>query len=326
MANEIPDRLYGDWITSIAHIAKPGHPVFRLEWDKSKDNSAPRSVILKAEPASPETLSSVFGLMRETARGARYRVLNKVEVDWLYEAAGTKCADDATKTYVLQFKGAQGWSWIIMGNKGVLVELKDVIGNNDASTAAAILAAMGENEGDEDKESNLERLGMILAVDIFTNNTDRFRLDPKTSGIQNKGNVMFVRKGEGKLRIKGLDPFDPTRSIADLGIVVTGVKDHTDPGYWQGIMLIDDEQLKRIAKNAVNSLNEELSGLMKGKYSQKVIDKLLLDKTHINKVVDGMKKARKQIRTVCELQVKSLANNTQAQAGLVSRMKALKWV
>ncbi len=320
MPNELPVILHKAYIQSILHIA-PGRPVFRIVW--SDGNALPRSLILKGEMdmtgrgPSKETLASSYGLMREAARGVRSRVLDKSETRWVFEVADTKSADGATKTYLATLQAAP-MTWVIMGNKAALLEIEDVIKKNDAGTAAAMLAAMHDDE-------NLHRLGAILVVDMFTNNLDRFKVKPGESGIQNMGNVFFVRKGDGTLRIKGLDPFDYTKSNALLENVVTRSKDPTDSGWWSGIMIKKDAQLERVAKAAVESLNEELGGVMRQKFDAKVIRDLSLGKSQISTVVDGMKSARQKIKNMCQSSIGRMGDNPQAQAGLRSRMQALGW-
>lgn len=201
----------------------------------------------------------------------------------------------------------------------MLVELDKVIANNDAGTAAAILASMSEEE-------NLHRLGAILVVDMFTNNTDRFEVMPNARGIQNKGNVFFVRKGDGRLRIKGLDPFDYTKSGALLETVVAKTKDPTDSGWWSGIMIKKDSELQRVARTAVESLNDELVAVIRAAgYHHTAIKQLALGKTEISKVVDGMKEARQKIKNACLSRVDRMGGNPQATAGLQSRLDALGW-
>lgn len=318
MSNEIPLILHKAHIQGIAGLAK-GHPVFRLFWNDNPGNGADRPFILKGDPGSKETMSAAYGLMREVARGVRWRVLDGSETRWLFEVAATgNGTDPDTQAFLAKLKPA-GYTWVIMGNKAALLELDDVINKNDAGTAAAMLAAMSDEE-------NQRRLGAILVVDMFMNNTDRFEIMPNSRGITNKGNVFFVRKGDGKLRIKGLDPFDYTKSKAQLETVVGTTKDHTDAGWWSGIMIRKDAELERVAKSACESLNQELGAVMRaGGYHEKVIKQLSMSRRDIKEVVSGMKEARQQIRNACTARMGRMGSNQQAQTGLRSRMQALGW-
>lgn len=318
MPNDIPVILHKAHIRSIVGLA-PGHPVFRLMWNDAPALSPDRPFILKGDPGSKETMSSAYGLMRDAARGVRWRVLDKSETRWVFEEAAAGKADATTQTYMAKLKDAPGYTWVVMGHKAVLIELDDVIQKQNTAKAAAMLAAMSETE-------NLHRLGAILVVDMFTNNTDRFEVMPNARGIQNKGNVFFVQKGDGSLRIKGLDPFDYTKSKAQLETVVTATKNPTDPGWWSGIMIKKDSELERVAKNAVESLNDELAAaLRKGGYTEAAIKQLHLKKHHVSKVVEGMKDARQNIKNACQARVGQMKGNPTAEAGLRSRMQALNW-
>jgi hypothetical protein len=317
MPNEIPVILHKAHIKSLLNVA-PNHPVFRLMWNDGR-GGADRPFIIKGDSGSKETMASAYGLMREAARGVRWRVLDASETRWLFEVADTKSVDGATKIYMAKLQAA-GYTWVIMGNKDALLQLEDVIQKNDSATAAAMLMALGDEE-------NLHRLGAILVVDMFTNNADRFKVKPGEQGIQNMGNVFFVRKGDGTLRIKGLDPFDWTKSNSLLETTVSTSKDPTDGGWWSGIMLRKDAELERVARAAATSLNQELGAVMRrAGYQENAIQQLSLGKREIGKVVDGMKAARKKVENACHSSVGRMAGNTKAQAGMLSRMRALGWV
>lgn len=318
MANPLPPILHQAHILRITNIA-PGHPVFEMVWNDKPGKHPDRPFIVKGDGGSAESVGSAYGMMRDVARGARARVLDVQERNFFFAAGGQdSVADATTKAYLTTLKPAP-FQWVLMGHKAALLELDKVLNTQDTGTAALMLACLKDEE-------NLQRLGAILAVDMFTNNTDRFEVLPGQKGITNRGNVFFVRKASGDLRIKGLDPFDYTKSKAQLETVVTATKDHTDAGWWSGIMLKKDAELERIAKNACKSLSTELGSVLRANgYAETVIKQLSLRSEHVKIVVASMKTTRDAIKNSCTAKLARTDLKAQVRAGLQSRMQALGW-
>lgn len=317
MANPLPPILHQAYFLRITNIA-PRHPVFEVIWN-DVPGQPDRIFIVKGDEGSAESVGSAYGMMRDVARGARARLLDAQERKFFF-AAGEKdsVADAMTKAYLSTLKPAP-YQWVLMGHKAALLELDKVLKAQDAGTAALMLACLKDNE-------NLQRLGAILAVDMFTNNTDRFEVLPGQKGIANTGNVFFVRKASGDLRIKGLDPFDYTKSKALLETVVTSTKDHTNAGWWSGIMLKKEAELERVAKNACASLSTELGSILRSNgYAEVVIRQLTLDENHVKIVVKSMKLTREDIKNSCMAKLARTDLNAQVRTGLHSRMQALGW-
>ncbi|MEW5976208.1 MAG: hypothetical protein AB1898_10435 [Acidobacteriota bacterium] len=328
MPNPIPDILHKEYIRSITKIA-PKRPVFKLTWNENPQTHQDRYFILKAEfrsrwsPDAEETLKFAYGLMREAARGVRGRPLDATETRWLYELVDTGKLDTGANAEVKNLlQGKAQFKWIIMGFKAGLMDLEAVVDEKDAAKAALILSNLRDGE-------NLERLGAILVVDMFLNNSDRFKVLPGKKGIQNQGNVFFVDKGNGILKIKGLDPFDPSRSNAVLDQMLNNPRDLRDlEEWWSGTLLTDDKELKRVAQNACESLNEELLPILrKAGYEEKVIEKdFKLGKSHVSKVITSMEKTRKKVKDYCEARRSGMSGKAKPVAGLESRMKELGWI
>jgi len=230
--------------------------------------------------------------------------------------------------------------------KDGLTELDKVCKGKDADARKAflILSGLKEREKDKDKD-NLCRLGKILAVDMFTHNTDRFTIKPSTfeliaedkkvakrkgnpapppRGIENLGNVFFVDKGDGRFRIKGLDPFMVSAEMAHLDQTVHGVKEE-GPGWWSGILLQDEKRMKQIAQMTCDSLNHELGTAAGKAFDEKLVKKLKLDDDDVKTVFEAMKVARDQIKACCRMRVAQAGGRQKPSQGLLSRMEALEW-
>jgi hypothetical protein len=319
MPNPLPNIIHQAHLLRITNIA-PRHPVFEVAWNDLPGKQPDRLFIVKGDEGSADSVGTAYMMMRDVARGARARLLDPQERKFFFAAgAQDSVADPATKAYLTTLMAAP-FQWVLMGYKAALLELDKVLSAQDAGTAALMLACLKDAE-------NLQRLGAILAVDMFTNNTDRFEVLPGRKGIANKGNVFFVRKASGDLRIKGLDPFDYTKSKARLETVVTGTKDHTDAGWWSGILLKSDAELERIAKNACKSLSTELGGILRASgYAESVIKQLSLRSEHVKTVVASMKTTRQLIKDSCTAKMMRTDLKAQVRTGLQSRMQALGWV
>ena len=346
MPKLLPDKLTETNIVGIRTLS-PGHPVFKLIWNGGETGNM--NFTVKWETVKPETLEVVYGLMRDVARGTRARVLSTGEVGAIYKLAqksDTAVVEDEAAKYikstVIPHKGDS--TWVLMHFKDGLTELDKVCKDADAKKAFLILSSLKEREKDKDKD-NLSRLGKILAVDMFTHNTDRFTIKPSTfelieedkrvakrkgkpapppRGIENLGNVFFVDKGDGRFRIKGLDPFMVSAEMAHLDQTVQGVKEE-GPGWWSGILLRDEKRMKQIAQMACDSLNHEL-GTAAGKvYDGSVLKQYKLGDDDVKAVFEAMKAARDKIKACCLMRIAQAGGRQKPSQGLMSRVVALSW-
>ncbi|MFN8717126.1 MAG: hypothetical protein ACK50C_09090, partial [Gemmatimonadaceae bacterium] len=106
----------------------------------------------------------------------------------------------------------------------------------------------------------------------------------------------------------------------------TSTKDHTNAGWWSGIMLKKEAELERVAKNACASLSTELGSILRSNgYAEVVIRQLTLDENHVKIVVKSMKLTREDIKNSCMAKLARTDLNAQVRTGLHSRMQALGW-
>jgi hypothetical protein len=192
-----------------------GHPVWQLR------GPGPSSVVVKREEVRlgggrKEALHHNLWLMRAVDSDARVVVLTRAEVD----AIGDFVQDEKTTAELLHrdvdadmqrlsdsLEHPLG-KWVKMGFKQ-LVNLEDAghdrIDGNKAGVRqfAAVMNAAG----------GLEKLGAILAADLFNDNNDRFSVEGGGGTFHGTPLQFLVNPGNVLLssgRLSGLDSWDPT--------------------------------------------------------------------------------------------------------------------
>lgn len=336
MATPLPNPFVSSSMTAILKLS-PDRPVYKIDYAVDATNTA--SFVVKGEVRRAHVtdnngkgtpvarhdqqtgLQTSIMLMRDAARGGRGRVLNDAEA----RGFGTRAAGLLSGTELTDFRSAydSGSLWMLLGLKDGLVDLEGILQSGSALKATQILLSLRDPE-------NLDRLGRILATDLFLGNRDRFQNDVGGSGIQNLGNVFFVEKGTGEFKIKGLDVFDSTKNTALMSHTVTrGCERDPSPGdvnYWAGPLLKDPVQLKRIAENALTSLYAELSAVLRNaNVSAAMVRGYEFTPRHTGLVVAGMNAALVVIKASCKQRLAQMRKGKVDTAGLKSRMKLMKW-
>lgn len=117
-------------------------------------------------------------------------------------------------------------------------------------------------------EGGLEKLGQVVAADLFNGNTDRFMPDTssqKTIGpftftfktLVNAGNVMIIADGNGGFTATLLDYVDPQSKFKDMNVpLATG---ENGGERWPGRVLVDKAQRKKYAKEIIADLENLLN-------------------------------------------------------------------
>jgi hypothetical protein len=116
----------------------------------------------------------------------------------------------------------------------------------------------------------LERLGQIIAVDLFNGNKDRFFPDTpftKTIGgvtfnfrcLVNPGNVFRVDLGTGGSEIGALDFVDPNSEYKDSTIPLATAEATAMSGPWPGRVLADASRRTAFADDVVHDLEAIVS-------------------------------------------------------------------
>jgi hypothetical protein len=324
----LPLPLQGGPILAARRLV-PDHAVFLITYRTSPTTSA--RFVVKTESrvagftgADKTAVQTSIMLMRQAARGGKGRVLTEAETGAflqgtrpLLSAEDREFLDDEAKGH-----GNVKPIWILLGFKDGLIDLRGMVGAPDAAKAAQVLLSLHDEE-------NLDRLGRILATDMFLHNNDRFNFRPNGTGILNFGNVFFVDKGNGDFKIKGLDVFDPSTNTALMSTVVRkGCEkdDWRDERYWSGPLLKDRGRITKVAQNALDSLFKELGEILRGAgYHEPLIRNFRFSQDDTKRVVKGMEAAVVVIKSTCKLRLAQMRQGKVNADGLKSRMKAMGW-
>jgi hypothetical protein len=95
------------------------------------------------------------------------------------------------------------------------------------------------------KATCLRMFGKILAIDLFLGNCDR--IDPTTGRVQNSGNIMFQRMGDGQSMMIGLDYYENSGELSNLHGPI--------PRDWGGEFLRNHGTCLQFANTVVSGLN-----------------------------------------------------------------------
>lgn len=117
-------------------------------------------------------------------------------------------------------------------------------------------------------DGGLEKLGQVVAADLFNGNTDRFMPDSnerKTVGpytfdfktLVNAGNVMIVADGAGGFTASLLDYVDPQSQFKDMNISLAIAENGGNQ--WPGRVLVDKTRRKKYAKDIISDLEKLLN-------------------------------------------------------------------
>ncbi len=336
MPTELPNPFVAASMTDITKIS-PDRPVYKIDYAINARTSA--SFVLKGEVRKAHTtdndgrattverhkqqtgLQTSIMLMRDAARGGRGRVLNDREAKAFGDRAMLLLSDGDRNSFRDSYNAQS--LWMLLGMKSGLVDLEGIVQGGSALRASQILLALRD-------PVNLDRLGRILATDLFLGNRDRFQNDQGEHGIQNLGNVFFVEKGTGEFRIKGLDVFDSTKNTALMSHSVKAgcERDPTagDVNYWAGPLLKNPVQLQRLANNALKSLYDELSGVLRNNNIRAgIIRSYEFGPQHTQLVIAGMDAALIVIKASCKTRLAQMRKGKADTAGLKSRMKLMNW-
>lgn len=317
--------VYTDIFNIVALSA--GHPVFKLEgWGDDSGNID--AIVVKQEMGTGDTFNRrdvrvQTGLMTRVDRGSNTIVLKREEIDQLKmyadggsvaDAEGLKAANELKRQ--LGIPGV----WIKM-------DLKHLVGMDSAlkhrmqgdKTDVRLIAAALKKQG------GLERLGQILAVDLFNGNKDRFVFSKAAGGkhpdlpdrfkaISNLGNVLVALDGNGRGSPIGLDSYDPSNYHNDLR---TPVGKNDD---WPGMLLARgmDQDRMTFAGNVIFDLEMVL-----GPRNRKIAfaSKTRLGSNRKQRLLNGILSGKNIIqRTLVPRR-----NSPGFPIGLTTRMALLGW-
>lgn len=132
------------------------------------------------------------------------------------------------------------FAWFKMDFVDNLTHLQEMVEKGNGILALGIL---------KDKDV-MEKLGKIVAVDLFLNNSDRFRSDGTLGGANN----IFLKQVQGGYDVVGLDFYNAGSSNANI---VLNPKPNPAPNQqWTGHILNNDVQLNAFATACVKGIND----------------------------------------------------------------------
>jgi hypothetical protein len=164
-------------------------------------------------------------------------------------------------------------------------------------------------------DGGLERLGVVIAADLFNGNTDRFfplktatakAIGPFTFNLRvtvNMGNVMLIA-GNGGLQATALDYVDPNSTFKDYSNKFSAQESKD----WPGRVLADGRLRHKFVEDVIHDL-ESLFNPKKSAFSLRT----KLGRDAVSRLEKGMKDGTRTIRA-------ALANRANKPPGLVDRL------
>lgn len=242
---KLKSRIVEEDIYKVVALAQ-GHPVFKIE-GFGHDSGFIDAIVIKQEPRPDRRqIQSNLRLMHIVDPKARTHVLHRSEVAalmaWCSEG-GLGDSMNAPEAREIRNYMTQGGAWTKMELK-TLTLLDDAMDKRlqgDKADVRFIARALKQSGG-------LEKLGEIIAVDLFVGNQDRFyypsgygkKLDcgQKLKCLGNVGNVFIASGANDSGAPIGLDGFDPNNYYRNFSIPLD------NENAWQGIVLGNANALK----------------------------------------------------------------------------------
>ncbi len=314
-------------IYSVKALA-PGHPVFQLD-GFGDDSGKVDSIVIKLETqANTGNVHTAAALMNAVDPKARTEVLKPPEIQQLKHWAqyGEVPDVDALQTAgVLVQQLSLPGAWVKMGVKKLTmldsaVQKRLDPANPDKADVRLIARALKKSGG-------LEKLGEIIAADLFNGNTDRFgppfELNPGNykgitlQAVYNVGNVFVACDGKGKGSPIGLDSYDPASEWKDLNNA------HIDQQRWGGMLLMGNQKANRLAYAGM--IINDLEALL-GPRNRKIAfaSKNRLGTNRKGRMNNGMENGAKKLKTLLQNWSRSNPNNPHKPA-IAAKMAALGW-
>lgn len=212
--------------------------------------------------------------------------------------------------YGLIVEAGKMFEWYTMNYFTALKSLEDQVEKNKDQQNMAKVGAYKLALKLKSDKAMLAQLGMIVAVDLFSGNEDRFNA---SGHIVNKGNIVFQKNADKTYSPLGVDFFDAQKEAANL------YKQVSDATRWSGMVLVDPQKIRAFATQAIGELNQMFSAAITpiGMPPEGV-----LGMTEINAFADAIQAGADSLR-------KSLQKTTRLggklPGGVTQRMELLGW-
>jgi hypothetical protein len=224
MAGTVPEVTTAS-ITGIS--GKTDRPVFFV---KLRGSATP-TIVIKGDAVTPHSEASIqWGskMMKNVQNTlVNVKLMKPHEIDEFKEAVRATFKED---THQYAFAIDAQYCWVKMPFVPGLSDgdfLDEKTAKLDKNSLARVISKFLD-------DAVWKELGIVVAVDVFNGNNDRFIVSgPGAGGWQNLGNVMFLDPNSNHTTpVIGLDMFDPNSTEADLLTVggFQGLKVLVDPG------------------------------------------------------------------------------------------------
>jgi hypothetical protein len=304
----------------------PGHPVYLLVgW-------ASDSVVIKLESKATYTdlvrNARVMGAVDPEARSYPLSASEIQELqNWASNPLAQATKESAALANTLMADLLRPGQWTKTAAVQGLIDLggaaEAASKDGDKTDIRKIAEALNAQGG-------LEKLGEVLAADLFNGNTDRFDYSPHTPNgrnwngkqlnyLVNVGNVFVAVNPRGGAPV-GLDSFDPNSMFRDWSTPLAAAEANNVSGPWAGRILASGRAQERLtfATGCVEDIETVL-----GPRNRKIpwATKARLVPTAATRVVFGIEQGAQKIQA-------KLANSYRGRAkpvGLTDRAAALGW-
>jgi len=216
---------------------------------------------------------------------------------------------DAAVTYIRDLVGSNMFVFYTMAFVEGLKNLESQVDKGKDKTDLAKVGACKLARKMCTDSRLLPELGKVIAVDLFSGNTDRFSKEGK---IVNSGNILFRKNLDKTYSPVGVDFFEAqgdSKMYAPL----------LDPQSWGGRILADKQEIDRFASRAVMSLNNAFAAAI-----QPVPMPLdaILGGAQVVALANGISSGADELRRYL-LNLRKQARGVPA--GVASRMDVLGW-
>jgi hypothetical protein len=215
----------------------------------------------------------------------------------------------AALTYLRDLIGAPIFVWYTMS---FITGLKSLEKQSEKNTDNDSMAKVGAYKLAMKMKSDpqmLPDLGKVVAVDLFSGNTDRFGPD---GGIVNPGNIVFRKELDKRYTPVGVDFFESGNSNARM---YTPVSDTVN---WPGKLLADRAKIGIFANAAIRNLNTMLSNAMS---PRQMPQEAVLGLEEEKRFAFGIQAGAQELRTMFQ----RMQYSRGVPSGVAQRMELLGW-
>ncbi len=334
------------------------------------------SLVIKIEMASESHVKSATTVVKAVDPSNRMKLLSASEIQELQNFYAHQTGMLLAMSKAEAKFGAHKWTVErVLASHPALSDLRDMLGEYQHSTGAgaalckmdqanlvgmdkALVARWTNGETEQDPlnqfkssllaRGGMERLGEIVAADLFIANRDRFNVsggpwtawidehgpnERKLSGMKtfhNIGNILLCLKNDGPV-MSGLDYVDPNGQGGGMNFKdwngVTATEQLIEVT-WDGRILADKAKRRQLAKNVVDDIDWLLQACPTPRQQNRVVfpgNGTAAEKSLEKGMIDGCRKICSKLKNKIK-QYERDPNKTRFVAGVSERYRILKGV